>query len=219
MKDEKLINYDNLQNLNLEEKQINLLRKAINLFPQVPLGMTNYQIETFVLQTTEFPTWYAVYYQCILEIWSRFKAIMETVNSVIEVKLKNAIVEEKMQKENSVNVKKLLLHKIQVNEMRNEIAKHELKQKFNELETFEKVMQIAKQKMEKIPKYGDTDEESIKWILKFMLNGHPLRTSLVSGNMVDDLKKVKDYLMENKSFDEKSIEIIKQNIKKYVGAI
>lgn len=199
----------------LTKEQKDILENIKEYYPVIPNGMTPYQIEMFVLQVSEFPTWYAVYHQCVLESWTRFTSIIEILDNIETIKLQNELrqvtISELCRGDSKERIRaKILKHKIQINERQIMIIFHELEVKFKELGVYEKVKNIAKEKLGDFPpEYGDEKQESLKWYLKFMFNKHPLRSSLIAGEMKNSNEDVAKYL-NDLSKEEKAILNINQ---------
>lgn len=175
---------------------IDAIKSASELFPIVPSGMTKYQIEQFVFSHNEFPTWYSVYYQAVLEVWSRFTAIHDTIRGIKikdkQNKLKKAIIEKNYYIDNCDHYERNILRaKNSLMEQQIENAEEEIAilvygmtSKVRELEIFENIRKIALKNVNgKMPDWGNDEEEMKKWFVKFITNGHEMRKSLISGDM------------------------------------
>ena len=211
----------------LSNEQSELLKQVVELYPQVPTGMTEYQIEQFVLDLSEHPTWYSVYYQSLLESWSRFQIIVDMINNMKKTQIKNELYEarkvellEEKYKDGVVAAKiKLHQHNINVNDHKIALQMRDLENKFKEIKIFMKIQEVAMKKMKgNMPKYGDNKSEKIKWYLKFLFKKHPLRSSLLSGSMEENKAQAIEYLTGAEKLKEyldyqKSILPMQQGIK------
>ncbi len=207
---------------------IDAIKSASELFPIVPSGMTKYQIEQFVFSHTEFPTWYSVYYQAVLEIWGRFTAIHDTLRGIKlkdkQIALKRAIVEdhnntincgeaENRYKENILKAKRNLIEQ-QIENAEEEISLlvYGLTSKARELSIFDNVRKIALKNLDNdIPDWGDDKEEEKRWIIKFTVNNHKMRKSLISGDMSNI-----NYADFVKELDKKEIELLVSETNKVI---
>lgn len=204
----------------LTKRQKSIIENIEKLFPSVPRGMTDYQIEQFVLNMDEHPTWYSVYYQCTLEIWSRFTSIFDVVSEIRLQKLRNRALRskiEKLRKSDSEDRAKadVLEYKIEIAEQRNAIKMYDIEKRFKELECFNRVRELALKKYKgEMPEYGDNKEEKIKWGLKFLFNKAKPKDSLIGGRMNDKnlIKNISDFIDNHDNFDQKIYnEIFKLN--------
>ncbi len=205
---------DELSNL-LTKDQQNILNNLHELYPQVPQGMTEFQIKTFVFSLQEFPTWYAIYYQCVLESFGRFKTIVGILEEIQETKIRNKIKQSEIKRlgkllqkhdiDNDPNRWKieLLKHKIECNNRRIAMSLKGLEGKFQELKVFEEVRAIAKEKMGDVSQ-GDNKAEAIKWYIKFLISGGQLYRSLVTGDM-KQFKPLIDEYLKNLSPEERTL--------------
>ena len=187
-------------------KNINhMVENASKLFGTVPSGMTEYQIRQFVFNVEEFPTWYSVYYQASLELWSRYTVISDTVRAVRlknkQIAVKEAVIVDMKHRLEAFkisstgrDIKKAV---IELKEQYLENMIHEkdmmivnLTNKIREMLVFSDIMETAKEKMGDIPEWGNMDEENKKWVMKFILtNKNPLK-SLVGVDMTDTNKVI-----------------------------
>jgi len=186
----------------LTQDQQTLLNNLRGAYPSVPSGMTDYQIEMFVLNAAEFPTWYCVYNQCLLESWTRFKSILSRLQGLETERLKMNVKQERaalLYEEGthlSIATAKLVEHQIRVNEQNQTISLHELQNSFHELETFERIRKIAEKHFDEIPKWGDQKQEEAKWALRFLFGRHVPRSSLVAGSMEESAKAIPEVVSE-----------------------
>lgn len=204
----KIMIPDQLLNL-LSGDQIAIMKNINYVYPQVPTGMTKFQIENFVLQLGEFPIWYAIYFQCILESFGRFQTILSVLEQQQETKIRNKIKSAKIkaiQNQMADYVDKtnneldlcrieLLKHEITCSERKIAMTIKELEGKFQELVVFENVRKIAKENMGDVD-YGDEKEEALRWYLKFMIQGHPLQRSLFNGDMKKYEPMISEHLLK-----------------------
>lgn len=186
----------------LTEEQQNLLNGLRLAYPRIPSGMTDYQIEMFVLQASEQPTWYAVYYQCVLESWTRFKSILFRLHALeaerLKINIKKIRTKALMREgtELSLAQAQLAEHQTRVMEQSLAISIHEMQNSFYELQTFERVRQTAEQHFDKVPPWGDPDQEKARWALRFMFQGQQWRKSLVAGDMEKSVPEIFRVLKE-----------------------
>jgi len=194
----------------LDKEQFNLLESIRKFYPVVPKGMTNYQIEMFVLGINDFPTWYSVYYQCILESWNRFTLIIQELDAIKSLKLRINYLETKFVRDYihkgieltnlEICRKDISKHQVDVLKRNLSLKISELQIKFREIEIFENVKNKIEQNKFKdgIPEYGDDKQEAMKWYLKFICNKYEMRKSLVRGDQSQfNLEELKGLFEDN----------------------
>jgi len=170
----------------LTKEQLDLLDKTFELFPDIPKGMTQFQIEQFVLNSSDFPTWYSVYHQCVLELWTRLTSVMDSLDHVKTMELQAEVYEATASELIDDGSRKskaranLLAHKASILRRRVVFERRELESKIEEMKVFESARKTA-EKRGKIKPYGDNEAERIRWYLRFVFQKHQMRRSLVAG--------------------------------------
>ena len=131
------------------------------LIEKVPLGMSEIQIERFVLNDIDFPTDWGKFKQAKRELWARFEAIVNMMfdyeKTEAEIELLEAQIQKLKRSSDPEDVAKIRIKRVEIEQkkFRLQVIRKMIDEKIREAKVFYRIY-------EKFKDFDSMDEEKIK---------------------------------------------------------